>query len=109
MSVLVTDGNNSLESGTLTGTGLFLDWFDLQNFVLDKVRKIIDKDLFEKGYTANWSDEIYKIKEIRQSNGVCWYYLVSLDEKPVDGIWYYYQLNLVSSHADQSVRLSEKQ
>ena len=75
----------------------------------DKVRKIIDKDLFEKGYTANWSDEIYKIKEIRQSNGVCWYYLVSLDEKPVDGIWYYYQLNLVSSHADQSVRYSDEQ
>ena len=75
----------------------------------DKVRKIIDKDLFEKGYTANWSDEIYIIKEIRQSNGVCWYYLVSLDEKPVDGIWYYYQLNLVSSHADQSVRYSDEQ
>ena len=35
--------------------------------------------------------------------------LVSLDDKTVDGIWYYYQLNLVSSHADQSVRLSEKQ
>ena len=75
----------------------------------DKVRKIIDKDLFEKGYTSNWSDEIYKIKEIRQSNGVCWYYLVSLDDKLVEGIWYYYQLNLVSSHADQSVRSSEKQ
>ena len=75
----------------------------------DKVRKIIDKDLFEKGYTSNWSDEIYKIKEIRQSNGVCWYNLVSLDDKLVEGIWYYYQLNLVSSHADQSVRSSEKQ
>ena len=73
----------------------------------DKVRKIIEKDLFEKGYTANWSEEIYKINNIRQSNGVCWYYLVSLDGKPVDGIWYYYQLNLVSSYADQSVRLSE--
>ena len=75
----------------------------------DKVRKIIDKTLFEKGYTTNWSEEIYKINEIRQSNGVCWYYLVSLDNKPVDGIWYYYQLNLVSSHADQSVRVSQEQ
>ena len=75
----------------------------------DKVRKIIDKDLFEKGYTANWSDEIYKIKEIRQSNGVCWYYLVSLDDKTVEGIWYYYQLNLVSSYADQSVRDPDEQ
>ena len=74
----------------------------------DKVRKLIDKDLFEKGYTANWSDEIFKIKEIRQNNGVCYYYLVSLDNKSVDGIWYYYQLNLVSSHADQSVRSTEE-
>ena len=75
----------------------------------DRVRKIVEKDLFEKGYTANWSNEIYKIKEIRQSNGVCWYYLVSLDDKPVEGIWYYYQLNLVSSYADQSVRSTEEQ
>ena len=74
----------------------------------DKVRKIIDKTLFEKGYTKNWSEEIYIIKEIRQSNGVCWYYLESLDKKPVDGIWYYYQLNLVSSHVDQSVRVSKR-
>ena len=74
----------------------------------DKVRKIIDKDLFEKGYTANWSDQIYKINNIRQSNGVCWYYLVSLDGKTVDGIWYYYQLNLVSSYADQSVRSTKE-
>ena len=75
----------------------------------DKVRKIIDKTLFEKGYTTNWSEEIYKIKEIRQSNGVCWYYLVSIDNKPVDGIWYYYQLNLVSSNVDKPVRLSNEQ
>ena len=66
----------------------------------DKVRKIIDKTLFEKGYTANWSEEIYKIKEIRQSNGVCWYYLTTLNDEPLDGIWYYYQLNLVSKHVD---------
>ena len=66
----------------------------------DKVRKIIDKTLFEKGYTANWSEEIYKIKEIRQSNGVCWYYLTTLDNEAVEGIWYYYQLNLVSKHVD---------
>ena len=66
----------------------------------DKVRKIIDKTLFEKGYKANWSEEIYKIKEIRQSNGVCWYYLTTLNDEQIDGIWYYYQLNLVSKHVD---------
>ena len=62
----------------------------------DKVRKIRDKTLFEKGYTENWSREIYKISEVRQSNAVCWYKLENLAGEPQDGIWYYYQLNLVA-------------
>ena len=68
----------------------------------DKVRKIVDKDLFEKGYTANWSDEIYKIKESRQSNTVCWYIITDLNDKEVPGIWYYYQLKLVARHDNNS-------
>ena len=70
----------------------------------DKVRIIRDKTQFEKGYTANWSEEIYKIREIRQSNAVCYYYISHLNDKPLEGIWYYYQLNLVSRNADQSVQ-----
>lgn len=66
----------------------------------DKVRKIKEKELFEKGYKINWSEIIYKIKEIRQSGGVCWYYLTTLNNEPVEGIFYYYQLNLVSKNAD---------
>ena len=61
----------------------------------DRVRKIREKTLFEKGYTQNWSDEIYKIADIRQSNGICWYILKTLGEEKVYGIWYYHQLNLV--------------
>ena len=70
----------------------------------DKVRIIRDKTQFEKGYTANWSEEIYKIREIRQSNAVCYYYISHLNDEPLEGIWYYYQLNLVSRNADQSVQ-----
>ena len=44
----------------------------------DKVRKIIEKDIFEKGYTLNWSEEIYIITESKQADGVCWYYLEDL-------------------------------
>ena len=81
----------------------------------DKVRKIIDKDLFEKGYKASWSEEIYTITKVKQRNGVCWYYLSDLNQQKLrgkklnllaqvqiiqsanfQGIWYYYQLNLVS-------------
>ena len=69
----------------------------------DKVRKIRDKTLFEKGYTENWSDEIYKISASRQSNTVCWYKLENLAGEEQEGVWYYYQLNLVARNDYQPV------
>ena len=68
----------------------------------DKVRALKEKTQFEKGYTQKWSDEIYKIKSVRQSNGVCWYILEDHTGRQLSGLWYYYQLNLVAKHADQS-------
>lgn len=68
----------------------------------DKVRKIREKTLFEKGYTQNWSNEIYIISSVRQSRGVCWYKLETINQEPVPGIWYYYQLNLVSRNVGES-------
>ena len=35
MAIEVTNGNESLESGSLTGTSLFLNWHDLKNLVLE--------------------------------------------------------------------------
>ena len=62
----------------------------------DKVRKLKHKELWEKGYTQNWTDQIYKITKSLQQNGVCWYYISDLSNTPQKGIYYYYQLNLVS-------------
>ena len=70
----------------------------------DRVRKIREKTLFEKGYTQNWSDEIFIISSVRQSRGVCWYKLTTLDEEQLPGIWYYYQLNLVSRNVGENQR-----
>ena len=70
----------------------------------DKVRKIREKTLFEKGYTQNWSDEIYQIADVRQSGGVCWYILKTLAGEEISGIWYYYQLNLVARNVGQNQR-----
>ena len=72
----------------------------------DRVRKIREKTLFEKGYTQNWSDEIYKISDIRQSNGICWYILKTIGGEEVSGIWYNYQLNLVSRNVGENQRES---
>ena len=66
----------------------------------DKVRILKEKTEFEKGYTQKWSDEIYKIKNVRQSSGVCWYKIEDHSGLELKGIWYYYQLNLVATNAD---------
>ena len=66
----------------------------------DKVRKIIEKDIFEKGYSANWSENIYVISKVKQSDGVCWYYLEDLEGEKIKGIYtgtifsvpYWYQI-----------------
>ena len=70
----------------------------------DKVRKIREKTLFEKGYTQNWSDEIFIVTAVRSNDKVCWYKLKSLDQQDIPGIWYYHQLNLVSRNASSPDR-----
>ena len=74
----------------------------------DRVRKIREKTIFEKGYKPNWTDEIYIISDVRQSNQVCWYKLETLAGEKLSGIWYYYQLNLVSTNDFESSRKSLK-
>ena len=64
----------------------------------DKVRKIIEKKYFSKGYTQNWSDEIYQVADVFQSNTVCWYKLAKLDNEKLEGIYYYNQLKLVAKN-----------
>ena len=70
----------------------------------DKVRTLKEKTDFEKGYTQKWSDEVFTIKSVRQSAGVCWYILEDHIQTEQSGIWYYYQLNLVAKHAAESAR-----
>ena len=68
----------------------------------DRVRKKLEKTIYEKGYTKKWSDEIFVIKESRQSQGVCWYKLLDLNGERLPGIWYYYNLILVARNDPQS-------
>ena len=68
----------------------------------DKVRKLKEKKEFEKGYTPNWSEETYTISAVRQKHTVCWYKLTDATNTELDGIWYYYQLNLVARNDNQS-------
>ena len=73
-----------------------------------RVRILQEKTLFEKGYKQNWSSEIYVIVSAIQKAGVVWYKLTKLDGTPLQGIKYYYQLNLVSKNASKSRRRRQR-
>ena len=66
----------------------------------DKVRLLREKHIFEKGYTQNWSSEIYTVYSVHEQNGVDWYFIKDTDEKNIPGLKYYWQLSLVAKYAD---------
>ena len=57
----------------------------------DKVRISLLKNFFEKGYTSNWSEQIYVIYDIKSSN-VHYYYLKDLNGEKIDGTFYQEEL-----------------
>ena len=57
----------------------------------DKVRVSLLKNTFEKGYTSNWSEQIYAIDDIKSSN-VHYYYLKDLNGEKLDGTFYQEEL-----------------
>ena len=61
----------------------------------DRVRIPRDKTLFEKGYKANWSSEIYIIRAVKSAAGVVWYKLKDINGNNLPNIYYNQQLNLV--------------
>ena len=71
----------------------------------DKVKLKREKKQFEKGYTPNWSDDIFEIFDTHQSHDVCWYKVKDLTGKEKEGVWYYNQLNLVQKN-DSSTKIN---
>ena len=57
----------------------------------DKVRISLLKNTFSKGYTSNWSEQIYAIYDIKSSN-VHYYYLKDLNGNKIDGVFYEQEL-----------------
>jgi len=69
----------------------------------DSVRVSKYKTLFEKGYTPNWTTEMFKITKMQKTNPVT--YLKDSCEKPVAGGFYEYKLHRI---ANPDVYLVEK-
>ena len=57
----------------------------------DKVRISLLKNIFEKGYTSNWSEQIYIIDDIKSSN-LHYYYLKDLNGEQLDSSFYQEEL-----------------
>ena len=62
----------------------------------DRVRVALRKSIFEKGYTQNWSKEIFTIFKVKQRAGVCWYRIKDQAGNLYPKGKYYYDLNLVA-------------
>ena len=61
----------------------------------DKVRVQLNKDLFEKGFTQNWSDDIFIVVASFQKNGLCWYRIKDEQGNIYPKYKYFYELNKV--------------
>ena len=72
----------------------------------DKVRASLLKNSFGKGYTSNWSEEIFIIYDIKTSN-VHYYYLKDLNGEKFDGTFYQEEL-LNSNMKENDLYIIEK-
>ena len=57
----------------------------------DHVRISLNKNIFEKSYETNWTEEIFVIYDIKYSN-VPYYYLKDLNDEKLDGTFYEQEL-----------------
>ena len=69
----------------------------------DKVRIPLDKEVFDKGYSLSWTEELFTITKIHNDSFVCFYTLVDQDGAELRKKYYAEELNLViknDSNAD---------
>lgn len=65
----------------------------------DRVRVLKQKSFFEKGYTRNWSEEIFVVKEALTDGEVDYYTIADLHGVKLPRTKYYWELNLVAKNA----------
>ena len=62
----------------------------------DKVRIPMSKNIFQKGYEANWSREIYNVTHVFNDGTVCYYSVENSEGEPFKRKLYQEELNLVA-------------
>ena len=65
----------------------------------DRVRLSLEKNIFEKSYETNWTEEIFEIYDIKYSN-VPYYYLKDLNGGKIQGSFYELELQKTNFKKD---------
>ena len=73
----------------------------------DKVRITKKKKVFEKGYTTRWTEEIFTIKEIRDTNPIT-YKIEDLEEEEIEGTFYEPELQKTEQQLYKIEKIIEK-
>ena len=74
----------------------------------DKVRITKKKKVFEKGYTTRWTEEIFTIKEIRETNPIT-YILEDLQGEEIKGTFYEPELQKTEQQIFRIEKIIEKE
>ena len=69
----------------------------------DRVRIPVKKSVFDKGYKANWTDEIFIIDKVYNDGRVCFYGVKEQNGNLLSRKFYTEELNLVSRNASSNI------
>ena len=62
----------------------------------DKVRIPQKKNVFTKGYKANWTKELFEVVGVHNNGNICYYSLKNSEGQPLGRKYYTEELNLVA-------------
>ena len=72
----------------------------------DRVRLSLEKNIFEKSYETNWTEEIFVIYDIKYSN-VLYYYIQDLNGEKIEGSFYEQELQKTNFKKDDLYIIEE--
>lgn len=75
----------------------------------DLVRVRKSKHIFEKGYTRNWSLEIYKVIDARIEQNVDFYRIADLEGHVTREYKYFWELNRIAKHDSKFLESTERE
>jgi len=73
----------------------------------DKVRKLKKKGLFEKGFTPNWTEEVFTISKIQRTNPVT-YKITDYNGEEIQGTFYEQELQKTSQEVYRIEKVVKK-